>query len=153
MTRKVTTLCLLALTMGPVFPTADTGLSGDLYNTIRVDDLTRLRVLVASKGAVTVADAQGTTPLMYAAAVGSVGAIKLLLSSGADINRQSQNGATALMLAATDLVKTRALLDAGADPNRATKSGKTALLLAAMSTPSADIVRLLIAKGASVIRR
>jgi ankyrin repeat protein len=143
-------LCLLVLTSAGIEPAADTGAGPEFYAAIRADNLARLRTLAAVKSAVDAPDAQGETPLMYAAQVGSLDGIKLLLASGADVNRQSASGATALMFAATDLAKTRALLDAGANPNLASKSGKTALLLAAMSDPSIDIVRALLAKGASL---
>jgi ankyrin repeat protein len=143
-------LCLLVFLGGRVQPAENTSLNSEFYTAIRVDDLPRVRTLAATRGAANMADTQGETPLMYAAEAGSVDAIKLLVAAGADVNQQSASGATALMLAATDLAKTRALLDAGADPNRTSKGGKTALLLAAMSDPSIETVRLLIAKGASV---
>jgi hypothetical protein len=58
--------------------------------------------------------------------------IKLLISNGADLNRQNTEGSTALIQAASNrLYKSLQLLfDAGADPNIADKDSKTALDLA-----------------------
>ena len=95
-------------------------------------------------------DSAGITPLMYAAELGSVDAMKLLLDNGAVVNLRNTNGATALMWSVTDGQKVRPLLERHADVNAVSKSGRTALLLAARSDGSADIVRRLIAAGADV---
>ena len=42
--------------------------------------------MAQSKEAVNAADSRGTTPLMYAASIGSADAIQLLLAAGADVN-------------------------------------------------------------------
>jgi ankyrin repeat protein len=91
----------------------------------------------------------GATPLMLAAAYGSLDAMTLLLDKGADVNARSATGATALMWSATDLAKVRLLVDRGADVNVESDSGRTALLLAAMSDQSADIVKLLLGRKAN----
>ena len=85
---------------------------------------------------------------MYAAAVGSAGAMTLLLDNGANANATNATGATALMWAATDIEKVRLLLARGADVNVASQRGRTALQSAARSDSSAAIVRLLLAAGA-----
>ena len=126
-------------------------LSDSFYAAIRANDLARLDSLLAGGASPNVADPRGgATPLMYAAAVGSVEAMSRLVDRGANVNATSSSGATALMWAATDLEKVRLLLDRGADPKAVAKSGKTALALAAQTGGSADIVRLLIAKGSDV---
>ena len=99
---------------------------------------------------VNVKDAHGETPLMYAAIVGSLDAMKFLIEKGADVNVQNNFGSTALIWSATDLAKVRLLIDHGANVNAATKRGRTALLVAAMSDHSADIVKLLKEKGADL---
>ena len=123
-------------------------LSDEFYSAIRNNDLARLQSLIAGGADVNTRDRHAETPLMYAAYVGSLDAMKLLLKDGASIDAQSQSGATALIWSATDLAKVRLLIDHGANVNLATKRRRTALLVAAMSAPSADIVKLLIEKGA-----
>lgn len=125
--------------------------SEKLYNAIRANDLGRLKTLLATdKDVANLKDSHGETPLMFAAAVGSLDAMKLLVTKGADVNVQNEFGSTALIWSATDLNKIRYLTDHGANVNLASKRGRTALLVAAMSDHSADIVRLLIDKGADV---
>src|ERR1051326_494879 len=58
--------------------------SDDYYKAIRANDIAQLKSLIAP-GDVNVKDRRGATPLMYAASVGSVGAVKLLLAAGADV--------------------------------------------------------------------
>jgi ankyrin repeat protein len=126
------------------------GSASRLYDAIRTNDLARLQTMVHSAADANTKDDGGKTPLMYAAAVGSIDAVKLLIDKGADVNAQNESGLTALMLASTDLAKVRLLVDRGANVNATTKLGRTALFLAAMSDDSAAIVRLLVAKGADV---
>jgi ankyrin repeat protein len=90
----------------------------------------------------------GVTPLMHAAALGSIDSLKLLLDHGANVNARSAAGATALMWAAADPAKVQLLVERGADVKAASESGRTALLLAAMSDQSAATIRLLLARGA-----
>lgn len=129
------------------------GSASRLYDAIRTNDLARLQAMVHSAADANTKDDGGKTPLMYAAAVGSIDAVKFLIDKGADVNAQNDSGLTALMLAATDLPKVRLLVDRGANVNATTKLGRTALFLAAMSDDSAAIVRLLVAKGADVKAR
>jgi ankyrin repeat protein len=124
-----------------------------LYDAIRTNDLARLQTMVHSAADANIKDDGGKTPLIYAAAVGSIDAVKFLINSGADVNAQNESGLTALMLAATDLPKVQLLVDRGANVNATTKLGRTALFLAAMSDDSAAIVRLLVGKGADVKAR
>jgi ankyrin repeat protein len=124
--------------------------SDDFYNAIRNNDLTRLSALAGEGADVNAKDGHGETPLMYAAFVGSLDAMKFLIEKGADVNAQNSFGSTALIWSATDLAKVRLLTDHGANVNLASKKGRTALLVAAMSDHSADIVKLLMAKGADL---
>ncbi len=118
------------------------------YSAIRDNNLTELKALLG-QGA-DVADNRGITPLMYAAEIGSLDAMRLLLDRGADVNAQNAFGSTALMWSVSDAAKVRLLLDHGAQVNTAAKSGRTALIIAAFTNPSAEVVRLLLAKGAKV---
>lgn len=130
--------------------TAQTPPAADrFYQAIRQDDLTALRTLIRDEG-VNAKDAQGQTPLMLAAAFGSAEAVRTLIAAGADIRAAGSAGFTALHLAADDLAKTRMLLDAGADVNAASQLGRTPLIAAAASSQSADVVRLLLARGANL---
>ncbi len=129
----------------------DGGSSSDaFYSAIRDNDLGRLQALLKGGSDANVSDPRGgSTPLMHAAAAGSIESMKLLLEHKANVNAVNSGGATALMLAVTDIEKVRVLVASGADVNVATKRGRTPLLLAAMSDGSAPIVRLLMANGAS----
>ena len=122
--------------------------SDDFYHAIRANDLTQLRTLISNKANIDIKDRHGATPLMYAAAVGSVDAVKALLAAGADVKARNAFDATALMWGITNPEKVRLLVDAGADVNARSKQGMTALLIAASNGGSIDTIRLLVSKGA-----
>jgi ankyrin repeat protein len=119
------------------------------YQSVRNDDLATLRLLTKDYGA-NIKDARGQTPLMFAAAFGSLEAMKLLISSGADAKAVSDSGVTALHLCTGDVSKVRLLLDQGADVSKASLLGRTPLLVAASTYGTLDTVRLLLQKGAEV---
>jgi len=119
------------------------------YDAIRSADNAGLHKLIASSGA-NVRDSRETTPLMYAAAVGSLESMKALIDAGADVNARNAFDITALMWCATDEAKVRLLLSKGADPNAKSKQGRTPLLIAAASQGNLPVVRLLMAKGAEL---
>jgi len=108
--------------------------SDSFYQAIRNDNINALRAMLA-KGVnaadVNAKDKRGTTPLMYAAAFGSLESMKLLVDQGADVNARNAFDATALMWAVFDLDKTRLLLEKGADVNARSKQGRTPLIIAA----------------------
>jgi len=67
----------------------------DLFQAIRSNELARLGKAI-KPATVNTRDSHGSTLLMYAAAYGSTGAVKLLLDKGADVNAKNQfdaNGA------------------------------------------------------------
>jgi ankyrin repeat protein len=120
------------------------------YTAIRSGDTAQVKALLDGGADVNTKERRGgATPLMHAAAVGSLETTTFLLDKGADVNTRNSGGATALMWAATDLAKVRLLVDRGADVNVVANGGRTALFLAAMSNGSAEIVKLLLAKGAN----
>jgi ankyrin repeat protein len=119
------------------------------YQAVRNDDLATLRVLVMDNGA-NVKDARGQTPLMFAAAFGSLEAMKFLISSGADAKAESEAGVTALHWSTGDVAKVRLLLGQGADVNKASRLGRTPLLVAAGTYGALETVKLLLQKGAEV---
>ena len=121
---------------------------------------------------VTVLPRGGWTPLMYAARDGAADAVAALADAKADLNATDPDGTTALMYAIINAHFDTAavLIEKGADPNVADSTGTTALYSAVdmhtmgpmLSRPSpklvdkldsADIVRMLIAKGANVNAR
>src|SRR5713226_2238761 len=105
--------------------------SRDFYSAIRENDLARLKSITASGADVNLRDARGSTPLMHAAAVGSLEAMKFLLKAGADVNAKNGLDATALIWGALDPAKVRLLVNAGANVNARSKLGRTPLLVAA----------------------
>lgn len=151
MTRTIGLLLatVAALTQGAVTPLSAAN-AENVYQAIRENDLARVKALVATRADANAPGEFGASPLMVAAAVGSVDAVKLLIGAGADVNAQNAFGSTALIWSATDPEKVRLLLDAGANPNVAAKSGRTALFVAAMTEGNAAVVRTLMAKGADV---
>ena len=123
--------------------------SDTFYSAIRANDLTRLQTLLNGGASPDVPDPRGgATPLMYAAAIGTVEAMTLLLDKGADANASNSGGATALMWAATDISKVKLLLSRGADAKAMSQRGRTALFIAARNDSSSGIVKLLMAAGA-----
>jgi ankyrin repeat protein len=146
--RQVTLAVCVALGAAGLSAQApNQGVADQIYAAIRSGDNARLLQNVAD---VNVRERRGgATPLMHAAAIGSLETMKLLIDKGADVNARAAGGATALMWAAADLAKIRLLLDRGADVNAVSESGRTALLLAAMSDRSAEIVRLLLSRRAN----
>jgi ankyrin repeat protein len=120
-----------------------------MYAAIRAGDTAAAGALLQAGADVNMKDRRGgATPLMNAAAFGSLETMRLLIDKGADVNGRSAGNATALMWAVTDPAKVRLLLDRGADVNAVSELGHTPLILAAMSDRSSEIVRLLLARKA-----
>ena len=122
--------------------------SEKLYTAIRAGDPVPLNILLDDGVNPNAADSRGVTPLMNAAAIGSLESMELLVKRGADVNAQNASGSTALMWSANDPGKVRFLLEHGADVNKVTKSGRTALMIAAVSNSSHETVGILLKKGA-----
>jgi ankyrin repeat protein len=120
--------------------------SKEIFKAIRSNDLAALKTLAAT-GANQRGD-RDTTPLMFAAAYGSVQAVDLLLKAGADVNAKNALGYTPLMWSVTEPAKATLLIEHGADVNAKSRTGRTALIIAAMQNGSDSVVQMLLAKGA-----
>ncbi len=118
------------------------------YQAIRRDDLAALRLLV-QRGEVNVRDRQGSVPLFYAAAYGSLDAMRLLVAAGAEVNAANALGATPLLVSMAEPEKVRFLIDHGADVNARSKMGRTPLWIAAATDGASGTVKLLLDRGAN----
>ncbi len=125
------------------------GLSDRLYEAVRNDKIAQLQALTKTSGP-DVKDPRGSTPLMYAAANGSLQAVKMLVEAHADVNAKNDFDITPLMLCAIDEAKVRYLIAHGADVKMVSRQGRTALLVAAGTEGNSEIVKLLVEKGANV---
>ena len=132
----------------PVFA-AESG--APLVNAIRAGDRSAALELITKKSAdVNAAEADGSTPLLWAAHANDADLVARLLKAGAKPNARNQLGSTPLEEAAfnanSEVIK--ALLDAGADPNAAGADGQTPLMLVAR-TANVAAAKLLLDKGAN----
>jgi len=137
---------VLALSVAALCPAAE---NSPFYLPIRNNDLATLGKLIPDPGPAA-RDARGNSPLMYAAALGSLESMRLLLDAGADPNGANDFAATPLMWCAGDAAKVRLLLSKGAKADARSKLGRTPLLIAAAYDGATEAARLLIEKGADV---
>ena len=147
MTRSI----CLALTATAATYAAD--LPDEVFSSIRSNDLAAIRRYAADPASRDIRGRQGFTPLMHAAAFGSVDAMRILIDAKADVNAKNAHDATALIYGAWDAARIRLLLDNGADPTVRTKQGQTVLLIASSVPGNAEGVRLLMARGAPIDSR
>ena len=93
-------------------------------------------------------DPDGTTPLHWAVRANDLDAVQRLLRSGANPDAANRYGVTPLSLAATNASAPliQALLQAGAHPTNS-------ILMTAARTGNAEVVRMLIARGADANAR
>ncbi|WNQ12363.1 ankyrin repeat domain-containing protein [Paenibacillus aurantius] len=132
----------------------------ELFKAAQSGDITRLKELLAEKPELAnTENADGLTPLGYAAHFGQAAAVKLLLEAGAEVNAVSHSkiayipSNTALHAAIAgerDLGVIRLLLAGGASASIPDSDGHTALHTAAYHADSVDIIRLLLEHGADI---
>lgn len=79
---------------------------------------------------------------------GSAAELKALLDGGLSPNAKTNGGTTVLMMAARDPEKVKLLVDRGADLNARAATGFTPLMVASRYRGNAEVVRLLLKKGA-----
>ena len=150
MYRQLSTVLCIAVTAVVCAQADDAG--DRFYQAIRNNDLATLRTLIKTSG-VNVKDQRESTPLMYAAAYGSLDSMRALLDAGADVNAKNAFDATPLLWSANNLDKVRLLVSKGADVNARSKQGMTPLIVAALQDGGSDVVKFFIEKGADVNAR
>ena len=119
-----------------------------------------MRLLVDAGADANKQECYGWTALMCAARWGGEhGArmLRVLVDAGADANEQDEDGRTALMIAAQHggehaAAMINLLVDTGVDIDKQDKCGFTALIFATMHEHPEEVVRLLVACGATLTR-
>lgn len=111
-----------------------------LFQALEQADWAGARAALTQGGAIPAADADGWTPVMWAARHGEQNLLDLCLplpGAWQSINARNNDGETALMIAAQewDAPMMKRLLELGADPNLVHPCGSTALLLFLASCP------------------
>jgi ankyrin repeat protein len=120
-------------------------------NALRTRDFASASALLKQRVDPNAAQADGATPLAWAAHWNNLEIADQLIAAGARVDAANDLGVTPLMLAAINGsgAMVEKLLKAGADPSKARPSGETALILASRAG-SVEAVQHLIAKGADV---
>jgi uncharacterized protein len=115
-------------------------------------DLPLADLLIAAGADVKLANHDGVTPLWLAAQNGNGAMIEKLIRAGADPNERRPNGETPLMMAARSgsVEATRVLADHKADVNAKENLRGTTALMWAAEQEHADVMKLLIQRGADV---
>jgi ankyrin repeat protein len=123
-----------------------------LHWAVRVDDLDMARLLLGAGAQATLPNRYGLTPLAIAASNGSAAMIGLLLDAGADVNAPDPAGDTPLVNAARvgRLDAVTVLLDRGAMVDATDATYQQTALMVAVRENHPDIVKQMIARGASV---
>jgi len=144
---------LIALVILSAFGTLPVfGAEAPLVGAIKSGQRAAALEMIAKKSVdVNAAEADGTTPLLWAASMNDADLVQRLLKAGAHPNVHNDLGSFPLGEASfnsnTEMIQ--ALLEAGADPNAADSDGQTPLMLVAR-TANVAAAKLLLGKGARV---
>ena len=133
----------------------------DIFEAARTGDLETVSKLIHEGADVNALDKHGTPAIYYAAWHDKLDVLKLLLDSGADVNKAvdlelgSNSGRsdwTALHVATewSNLNAINLLLDYGANINATSRTGRTPLFCAMDEMEDADTAELFIRRGADV---
>jgi uncharacterized protein len=144
-------ICLLLFLVAAHAAEVQPGAPAKLARAIKSGDRTTALEMIAKKSAnVNEAEADGSTPLLWAANRNDTDLALALLKAGADAKTRNLLGATPLAEAAlhANTMVVKALLEAGADPNAAGPEGETPLMIIARTSDGAA-ARLLLEKGAN----
>ncbi len=125
-----------------------------LVEAVKSRDGEAARALVSQRVDVNAPEADGATPLHWAAHWDDLQTADALLAAGAHVDAANDYGVAPLALAATNgsLAMVERLLGAGADPNAPDENGATPLMFAAR-TGRVEVVGALLAGGADVDAR
>ena len=124
----------------------------NLADAVKGGNRSAVRALISAKAPVNTVEADGTTPLHWAARANDAEVVRMLLDAGARADHANRYGVTPLSLAAVNgsVPVVEMLLAAGADPNAAVPGSGETILMTAARTGSVPVVKALLARGAKV---
>jgi ankyrin repeat protein len=124
--KSAGTAAMLAFALAPALFAAESRLT--LIDSVKIQDLAKVRALLAQPTNVNATDADGSTALHWAAQRDNAEIARLLIAAGANVKAATRYNITPLWLACGngDAAIVSALLDAGADPNEVAEEGETA---------------------------
>ena len=125
------------------------GAAVDLVDAVKQGDLTTVQALLEEQVDVNAAEADGSTPLHWAAHGNEAQIANRLIRAGADADAANRYGVRPLWLACVNgnAAIVQMLLEAGADPNTVLTEGETPLMMASR-TGIVEAVDALLAHGA-----
>lgn len=155
--RGATALAALVLAFMISLPVvADIELFGGnpLFEAIKANNTEQVEAAIVAGEDVEVQDFDGRRALIYAAMIGSLDILDMLIRRSANVNHRDKLGNAALYYAASqgDAEIAAALIAAGANKDTENRQGITPLMVAA-KLGHLDVVQVLIAKGADPKKR